>query len=92
MIRPVMMLFSREVRDVTAAEHDAATLGPVEAVDAIQHAGLSSAVGANDAEDLARCQHKLNSCDGLNPVETQMEVLHAEHRLGYHRGLITGRQ
>jgi len=40
----------RLVRDLPPAEVNAAALGMVEAVDAVEHTGLSGAVGADDAE------------------------------------------
>ena len=55
--------------DVLSLECDAAAIGRIDAVDAIEHGRLAGAVGADEAKDLAVVHGEVQAAHGLHAAK-----------------------
>ena len=65
----------RHARDVDAFKADAAGLRRIKAVDAVDEAGFSRAVGSDDGEDLASLDLEVDALQRLDAAKTQRDVI-----------------
>jgi hypothetical protein len=69
-------VMARNARDVLPAQRDAAAFRAEDARDHVEHRGLAGAVRADDGKHLALLDRKAHVADGVEPAETQRNVLH----------------
>jgi hypothetical protein len=67
-------------RDVLPVEEDASAVGPIDAADAVEDAGLARAVGADDGEEVPGVDLQAHARQGGHAAEAQVQILQREQR------------